>query len=68
MSKKAKIKKKKNTSLIPVKKQETSLVVVEKKKMSLANICHKKIFKKVVKTMSLALLGDRKSTRLNSSH
>ncbi len=57
MSKKAKIKKKKNTSLIPVKKQETSLVVVEKKKMSLANICHKKVFKKVVKTMSLALLG-----------
>lgn len=57
MSKKVKIKKKKNTSLVPVESQEKSLVVVEKKKLQIATICNKKVFKKVVKGLSLALIG-----------
>ncbi len=57
MSEKVKIKKKKNTSLLPIKKQEKSLVVVEKKKLQIATICNRRVFKKVVKTLSLALIG-----------
>ena len=56
-SKKVKVKKKKQVSLLPVKKEEKALVVVEKKKMAMATIFQKEVFKKVAKRVSLALIG-----------
>lgn len=58
MSKRVKNKKKKkNTNLAPVKKEEKSLVVVDRKKLGMAVIREKEVFKKVVKGVSLALIG-----------
>lgn len=63
MSKKVKIKKrrkeeqKKNAKVSTVKKEELGLVVVDKKKLNLAMIREKEVFKKIVKKVSLALIG-----------
>ena len=60
MAKKVKKKNKKNTKVIVQeipKKQELGLVVVDKKKLSLATITNNEIVKKVVKKVSLALIG-----------
>ena len=58
MSKRVKNKKKKkNTNLAPVKKEEKSLVVVDRKKLGMTVIREKEVFKKVVKGVSLALIG-----------
>lgn len=61
MSKKRRKKKNKKIvkqmALVPVKKQETALVVVEKKKLDLDINRPKKIFEKVVKKLSLALIS-----------
>lgn len=54
---KNRVKKKKQMSLVPIKQQEKSLVVVEKKKLQIATIYQKEVFKKIVKGMSLALIG-----------
>lgn len=59
-SKRVKVKEKKvkkETSLVPVKRQEKALVIVEKKKMGLATICKKEAFQKVIKSVSIALIG-----------
>lgn len=63
MSKKVKTKKrkkeerKKNANVPPIKKEELGLVVVDKKKLNLATIREKEVFKKIVKKVSLALIG-----------
>lgn len=58
MSKRVKSKKKKkNAKVAPIQKEEKSLVVVDKKKLGIAVIREKEVFKKVVKGVSLALIG-----------
>lgn len=60
MAKKVKKKNKKNTKAVACKtpkKQEMGLVVVDKKKLCLATIADKEVIKKVVKKVSLVLIG-----------
>jgi len=55
MSKKRKKIKKNN--LLPIKKESQELIVVDREKFKLSKIYDKKVFKKTVKTVSLALIG-----------